>query len=77
RDFAVLLATLEREDAEQEAERARDRETLRDVAGSLNEEKRSLEEVTAQLQALLRHRSNVDSRLLAARDLVCDSAGLG
>ncbi len=76
-DFAVLLATLEREDAEQEAERARDRETLRDVAGSLNEEKRSLEEVTAQLQALLRHRSNIDSRLLAARDLVCDSAGLG
>ena len=75
-DFAALLATLEREDAEQEAERARDRETLREVAGSLNEEQRSLEEVTAQLQALLRHRSNIDSRLLAARDLVCEAAGL-
>lgn len=76
-DFAVLLADLEREDADQEAERARDRETLRDVAGSLNEDQRARDRAAAQLQALLRHRSNIDSRLLAARDLVCDAAGLG
>ncbi|MGF0226028.1 ATP-binding protein [Dietzia natronolimnaea] len=74
-DFAVLLARLDRDDADQEAERARDRKKLREVAGDLNEESSTLARVTADLQALLRHRSNIDSRLLAARDLVCRAAG--
>ncbi|WP_096905603.1 ATP-binding protein [Dietzia sp. WMMA184] len=75
-DFAELLADLEREEADQEAERERDRATLRDVAGSLNEEQRSLDLAQAQLTALLRHRSNIDSRLLAARELICEAAGV-
>ena len=75
-DFAVLLARLERDDADQEAERARDRDQLREVAGHLNEESSTLARVTDELRALLRHRSNIDSRLLAARDLVCRSAGV-
>lgn len=75
-DFAVLLAELERDDADQEAERARDRAKLREVAGNLNAESSTLARVTGELHALLRHHSNIDSRLLAARDLVCRSAGV-
>ena len=75
-EFADLLAQLEREDADQDTERARDNAVLRDVAGSLNEEKTALTRVTTQLEALLRHRSNIDSRLLAARELVCSATGL-
>ncbi|GAA3519562.1 ATP-binding protein [Dietzia aurantiaca] len=74
--FAELLARLEREDAEQETERARERETLRDVAGSLNEDQRAHARVEAQLQSVLRHRSNIDYRLLTARDLVSGAAGV-
>ncbi len=74
--FADLLAGLEREDADQELERERDLATLREVAGSLNEDQRELDRVSAQLEALLRHRSNIDSRLLAARELICTAAGV-
>lgn len=75
-DFAVLLATLEREDAEQEKEREHHKEMLREVAGSLNAEATALDRVRAQLEALLRHQSNIDSRLLAARELICQNAGV-
>ena len=74
--FADLLARLEREDADQEVERARDRGMLREVAGSLNEEQNALNRVTSQLEAVLRHRSNIDPRLLDARELVCRAAGV-
>lgn len=74
--FADLLAALERDDADQDLERERDLSTLREVAGFLNEDQRELDRVSAQLEALLRHRSNIDSRLLAARELICTAAGV-
>ncbi|WP_077490408.1 ATP-binding protein [Sinomonas mesophila] len=75
-EFAELRGAAERERTESDAAEAAGKDARLALFDGLSAAKRKVAEIEAEVASLRRRRSNIDDRLVRARELVADATGL-
>lgn len=75
-EFAELRSAAAREKSEWEASKAQGTTDYFELHNAYATAKRRLDEIDTELKSLRKHRSNIEHRLIRARQLVADASGL-